>query len=77
MTLRQHLVAAMRAGAPRPAQLDQPPLPQEFAHLVPYMAQLPCPLEWPALESWARLTGRTLARWEIDLLMKLDRVRQQ
>lgn len=75
--LRAHLQAAMRAGAPRPAQLDQPPLPQEFAHLVPYMAQLPCPLEWPALDAWLRVTGRTLARWEVETMFRLDRVRQQ
>lgn len=75
--LRAHLLAAMKAGAPRPPQLDQPDLPDEFAHLLPWLRQLPCPLEWPALDSWLRVTGREIARWEADLLFRLDRVRQQ
>lgn len=66
----------MRAGADRPALLDQPELPDEFRHLLPWMAALPCPLTWPELVGWMQATGRNPARWEIDLMMKLDQVRQ-
>ena len=67
----------MKAGAERPALLkDQPDLPPEFAHLIPWLRQLPCPLEWQALDAWLRVTGREIARWESDLLFRLDRVRQ-
>lgn len=63
-------------GVPVADQLKQPPLPPDFAHVMYWLAELPCPVTWPDLLAWQQVTGRDLARWEIDLLMRLDRVRQ-
>lgn len=60
----------------RPALLQQPPFPDEFGHVIRWLAQLPCPCGWQDVQAFAAMTGRTLAGWEIDLLMRLDRVRQ-
>lgn len=48
-----------------------------FAHLLPWLGQLPSPVGWVELEAWARMTNRTPRRWELDLLIRLDYLRQQ
>jgi hypothetical protein len=32
----------------------------------------PAPIGYPAIESWARLTGRRLSPWEVDVLRRID-----
>lgn len=48
-----------------------------FAHLLPWLGQLPSPVTWCDLEAWERMTNRRLKRWEQDLLIRLDYLRQQ
>lgn len=77
-TLRQHLQAAMRAGAPEPALLrDQPRPPEEFAGVLSLLGRFAAPLDWAQLEAWGRLTGRTFARWELRVLEHADRMRMK
>lgn len=67
----------MKAGAPTPELLkSQPELPQEFTHLVDAIRRFVQPLDWAAFEAWARMTRRTFARWELDVIAHLDRKRQ-
>ena len=56
---------------------DQPPLPPEFAHLLPVLSRFPAPIDWARLEAWARMTRRVFAQWELDALDIADALRQR
>lgn len=56
---------------------DQPARPPEFEGCVKAAARFPAPIDWAAFEAHARLTRRTYARWEIDVIAHLDRERLQ
>lgn len=75
-TLRAHLLKVYQATGERPRQLDQPAFPEEFVHVVGWLRRLPCPVEWATLQAFAQMTRTTMSRWEVDLLMRLDQMRQ-
>lgn len=59
----------------KPKELeDLPPKPEGFDYLHEWLQELPKPLTYSELESWARLTGRNLRHWEVEVLMALDRI---
>lgn len=67
----------MKAGAPKPSILtSQPQCPPEFGHLLGVLAHFPAPIDWASFEARHRLTRRTFARWELDVLAHADRKRQ-
>lgn len=65
-----------KATKRKPAELEQPEFPSEFAHLLGWLAALPSPITWSELKAWSDMTGARPARWELETLMRLDRQRQ-
>jgi hypothetical protein len=85
-TLGEHLAAAAAAGSVRAAlDLLGPDLPLAAAHLWQWFLELDSargsngwglnPVGYAEIEAWARLTRRSPAPWEIEILRALDRAR--
>ena len=76
--------AAARGSAAAIRKLDGPPFVDELEYLYDWAMELDRarsfgvngaePITYQALESWARLTGRTPAPHEVAALMLVDRV---
>jgi hypothetical protein len=68
------------------ALLDGPPVPSAFNYLLGWSLELHgrsgvgmdgyAPLSFASVESWARLTGRTIEPHEVHALLSLDEVRR-
>jgi hypothetical protein len=80
-TYRQHLEAVAGRFEIYRRKLAGPGLPQEMAYLWDGFLELhfarrsdtmPQPIAWSEIEAWARLTGRVLRAWEVDILRALD-----
>lgn len=60
----------------KPKELEEVvPPPKDFKYLWDWLCDLPYPLSYTELEAWMRLTGRSLSRWQIQILAELDKVR--
>jgi hypothetical protein len=70
------LNAVWRASKRKPKELEQSPIPEELAYLAGWLAVLPCPLSWAEMSAWSGMTKRAPERWELETLMRLDRIRQ-
>lgn len=76
--MRQHLQAAARATGKTPELLrDQPAPPAEFSGCIAAAGLFPAPIDWASFEAHARMTRRTFARWELDVIAHFDRKRLQ
>ena len=85
-TLRAHLTQAAKAGSKRAQEELAKAVvsPGPLGYLWSLFLELhnhrgsggmgPSPITWPDLDAWQRLTRRTLAPWEFDLLGALDNV---
>ncbi len=49
--------------------------PAELTYLIEWLAALPSPLTYAELHHWTRLMRLRLARWELETLTMLDRIR--
>jgi hypothetical protein len=82
---RAHLQGLVKRGRATAAQrrlLDGPPFPESLDYLWEWHMELartrnynmngPEPLTYPAVDAWARLTGREPEPYEVDALFRLD-----
>lgn len=82
---RVHLEAMARQGdVAAQFELDNvPPLPPLAAHVWGYFTDLarcrnyagmgsPLPISYRDIEAWGRVTGNTLAPWELRAVLQLD-----
>lgn len=71
-----HLEAVWKATGTKPQELaDLPDPPEELMYLWHWLGDQVHPMSYAELEGWARLTGRSLSRWEVEALIQLDRAR--
>lgn len=77
-TKREHLKKVWEISKKQPASLkEQPPLPEEAAHVwwLYHEVYGATHLTYLEIQAWASLTGRYLEPWEIRALIALDRRR--
>ena len=75
-TKMEHLNIVWKQSGNKPQELaDVPEPPPELLYLWDWLGELTYPMSFAELEAWGRLTGHTLCRWEVEALVKLDRVR--
>ncbi|NLA68320.1 MAG: hypothetical protein GX856_08790 [Gammaproteobacteria bacterium] len=70
-------MAAKATGKTPELLKDQPQPPPEFGHCISHAGLFPSPIDWAAFEAHARMTRRTFARWELDVIAHFDRMRLQ
>lgn len=59
----------------KPEELHQPDMPEGFTHILHWLAEIPT-VSWAEIHAWKQVTGRQPQRWELDLLLELDRMRR-
>ena len=75
-TKMEHLTIVWKQSGKKPQELaDIPEPPRELMYLWKWLGDLSYPMSFAELEAWGRLTGHELRRWEVEALVKLDRVR--
>lgn len=83
-TQREHLRGLVARGKRPASALRGPSCPESMRYLVQWAHELHgrsgfgsvgvVPLTYPVIESWARLTRRTVQPWDVDALLALDAV---
>jgi len=76
-SLREILEAAWKSSGKKPAQLDIKPPPDGLDYLIGLFWECKRsaePIAWSEMESWLRMTGRSLEPGEVQALMQLDNV---
>lgn len=59
-----------------PTELEEViPPPKELKYLWDWVCDHTYPLSFMELEAWSRLTGKKLQRWQIQVMVELDKVR--
>lgn len=73
VSIKQHLIRAWQNTGRKPPELDaHGEMPTKLAYLWGWFMEVKKPVAYSELEAWARMTNRTLERWEIRALMRLD-----
>lgn len=75
MSQRDHLRGVWKGTGVKPAELDYPEPPEELRYLWEWVNHFTHPLSIADLKAWSELTEHGIARWEIEALVLLDRVR--
>lgn len=76
MSKKQHLLKVWKQTGRKPKELDEVlPPPTDLIYLWDWLGNFTYPLSFTELEAWTRLTGRSLARWQIQAMAELDKVR--
>lgn len=76
-SLREILESAWKSSGKKPPQLDINPAPDGLEYLIGLYWECKRsaePIAWSEMESWLRMTGKTLEPAEIQTLMQLDNV---
>jgi hypothetical protein len=69
------LLAVQAATGKKPPELTVVEFPDEFAYLIEWFSQIKQPLTYSEIYHWSLMTRRSLDRWELDVLIKLDAIR--
>lgn len=68
-------MAAWNATGREPEQLkEHGQCPENLSYLWDWFLELRLPVNYTELHHWQSATRRTLSAWEVDLIMKLDRM---
>jgi hypothetical protein len=72
----EHLRAVWKQTGRKPLELDKiPEPPRDLVYLWNWLNDLIYPMSYSEVIAWGTLTGRKLAKWEVAVMMRLDRVR--
>lgn len=76
MSKKSHLIKVWTQTGRKPVELEKViPRPTSLFYLWEWLCEQVYPLSFTELESWQRLTGRSLSMWEVKALIELDKVR--
>ena len=72
----EQLRAVWKQTKVKPPELEAiPEPPRDLLYLWEWLGDQMYPLSYAELTAWQGLTRRRLARWEVEVMMRLDRVR--
>jgi hypothetical protein len=72
----KHLLAVWKQTKVKPQELEElGEPPQELVYLWQWLNEHAPPLLYAELSHWQMLTGRKLKPWEVETMMRLDRIR--
>lgn len=75
--LKDHLMQVYKVTGKLPQKLaDRPPLETEMRYIVDWYLELQgvTPLTFTEIKSWAEMTHNDPLPWEVEVIMKLDKI---
>jgi len=76
-TIKQKLHDIWAATKTKPQELiDHPESPPHFVWIWEWFFDFPSPVTWSEINAWSTRSGIEPARWEGELLIRLDNLRK-